>query len=53
MLTVTRAVHTWAESYVRDYHSSCLTHANVVDALAAKREADDPSLGLVFALDED
>jgi hypothetical protein len=37
----------------RDYYSSCLTHADVVDALAAKREADDPSLGLVFTLDEE
>jgi hypothetical protein len=57
-------VHTWTGSYIqflwnRDYHSSCtesdagLTHADVVDALAAKREADDRSLGLVFTLDED
>jgi hypothetical protein len=64
MLTVTRAVHTWAGFYVqflqnRDYHSSYtesdvgLTHADVVDALAAKQETDDLSLRLVFTLDED
>jgi hypothetical protein len=45
--------------YNRDYHNpytesdAGLTHADVVDALAAEREADDSSLGLVFTLDED
>jgi len=64
MLTVTRAEHTWVGSYVQflqncDYQSSCtesdagLTQADVVDALAANREADDLSLGLVFSLGEE
>jgi hypothetical protein len=64
MLTVTRALHTWVGFYVqflqnRDYHSSCterdvgLTHADVVDALAATRRADDRSLRFVFTVDEE